>query len=328
MIVDVHSHHVPLALVKEVKAGLSETPSVSVVGEEEERYRFKLGDQPPTRILPKDLLDLDQRLNWMDEVGIDVQVLAPWVDLFGYHLPVVEGIAWSRLLNDALKETVAGSNRFACLASVPLQDADAAAQVMSDALDTGFAGVMIGTRVNHTDLDAPELEPFWAAASEYGAAVFLHPGFAQGDPRLGDFGLINAVGRIQDTTVTAARLLYAGVPVRYSGAKIILSHGGGALPYVLGRLVRNHAIKPEAQADPEEGFKRLYFDSVVFDPEALRLLYSKAGSGSVMMGSDYPFPIGDFTPRHVIHKAGLDESETNRMLSKTAGSVFLLARES
>jgi aminocarboxymuconate-semialdehyde decarboxylase len=251
-------------------------------------------------------------------------VVAPWVDIFGYHLPLAEGIAWSQLLNDVLREAVVASDRLVGLASVPMQEPTAAAEVLAEAMETGFPGVMITTRVNETELDSPSLEPFWAAASERGAVVFLHPGFAEDDPRLGTFGLTNAVGRIQDTTVTAARLLYAGVPARFAGAKIVLSHGGGALPYILGRLVRNYALDQESRADPEEGFGRLYFDSIVFDSGALRLLLEKAGPEHVMLGSDYPFPIGDLTPQRVVREALLGKAEANQILEKNARRIFLL----
>jgi aminocarboxymuconate-semialdehyde decarboxylase len=321
--IDMHAHYVPPTLVDAVEAGIPEVPSASVITEGEQGHRFKLGDASATRPLPGGLVDVDRRLQWMDENDIDVQVVAPWVDVFGYNLPPDEGIVWSRLLNDVLREAIGDSDRFVGLASVPMQEPEAAAEVLTEAMVAGFPGVMIATRVNENELDSPPFEPFWAAASELEAVVFLHPGFGGGDPRLGAFGLMNAAGRIQDTTITAARLLYAGVPTRFAGAKIVLSHGGGALPFVLGRLARNYSLDPESMSNPEQGFEQLYFDSVVFDPEALRLLLEKAQPGHVMLGSDYPFPIGDLTPQRVIEQVSPDESEASRILQGTASSLFL-----
>jgi aminocarboxymuconate-semialdehyde decarboxylase len=324
LIIDTHAHYVPTTLVDAVEAGGPGVLGTTVIDDGNGEKRFRLGDRPPTRPLPAKLLDLEYRLSWMDDAGVDMQVIAPWVDLFGYHLPTDEGIAWNHMLNDTLRESVARLGRFACLASVPLQDPEAAAGVLSEAMDVGFVGAMIGTLAGDAELDAPQLEPFWTAASEREAVVFLHPAFSAGDSRLGDFGLVNAVGRVQDTTVTAARLLYSGVPERFPGARIVLSHGGGALPYVLGRLARNHALAPGSMADPEKGFAQLYFDSVVFDPEALRLLMAKAGPGRIVLGSDYPFPIGDLSPRRVVEEAGLGEEEVDGILGSNAREAFSL----
>ena len=263
MTVDVHSHYLPPAVIEAVEKGSSDTSTIEVVREMDHGLRLKLGGRSPTRPLPERLLDLSDRHFWMDKAGIDKQMLAPWVDVFGYHLPSSEGVAWSRLLNASMLEAISASRRFAGLATVPMQQPVAAAEALSEALGAGFHGVMIGTRVGEHELDSPIFEPFWSAASELGAAVFLHPNSEAEDPRLEAFGLTNAVGRVHDTTVAAARLLYAGIPKRYPGAKIVLSHGGGTLPYVLGRLAKHFSTGSESLSDPEEGFEHLYFDSVV-----------------------------------------------------------------
>jgi len=122
--------------------------------------------------------------------------------------------------------------------------------------------------------------------------------------------------------VTLARLLYAGVPARYPGAKLVVAHGGGALPYVLGRLVRNHLIDPGGTADPVESFARLHFDSVVFDPAVLEFLVAKAGPDRVMLGSDYPFPIGDLAPRSVVERAALPDAHRGQILGGNAARLF------
>jgi aminocarboxymuconate-semialdehyde decarboxylase len=180
----------------------------------------------------------------------------------------------------------------------------------------------IATRAGGRELDDPALTPFWEAADAAGTVVYLHPGFAGATPRYADFGLLNGLGRVEDSTVTLARLLYAGLPARYPGARLVVAHGGGALPYVLGRLVRNHVINPGSTADPVESFAHLYFDSVVFDPSALEFLVAKAGPDRVMLGSDYPFPIGDLTPRAVVERAGLPENDRGQILGGNAARLF------
>jgi aminocarboxymuconate-semialdehyde decarboxylase len=186
---------------------------------------------------------------------------------------------------------------------------------------TGLPGVMIATRAGGRELDDPALTPFWEAADTAGAVVYLHPGFA-GAARYADFGLVNGLARIEDSTVTLARLLYAGIPARYPGARIVAAHGGGALPYVLGRLARNHVINPAGTADPLESFAELYFDSVVFDPAVLEFLVAKAGPDRVLLGSDYPFPIGDLAPRDVVERAALRDGERAAITGGNAALLF------
>jgi aminocarboxymuconate-semialdehyde decarboxylase len=149
--------------------------------------------------------------------------------------------------------------------------------------------------------------------------------FLCGEPRLSDYDLVNALGRVADTSIAVSRLLYSGHLLRYPNLKLVLSHGGAALPFVLGRLSRNFTIAQGKYADPRKGFAALYFDSVVFDQAALRLLVEVAGDGRVMLGSDMPFPIGDPHPRVVIeHGSCFSEPQRKAMLGQTSSQVFRL----
>jgi aminocarboxymuconate-semialdehyde decarboxylase len=156
------------------------------------------------------------------------------------------------------------------------------------------------------------------------ATIFLHPMFACGDDRLDDYDLINAVGRLTDTTVAVARLLFSGHLQRYPGMTLVVSHGGAALPFALGRLKRNHAIHPGTYADPADGFRRLYFDTVLFEARALRFLADTAGAEKLLLGSDHPFPIGDSEPLRVVEEAGFAEPERSAILGETAARIFRL----
>ena len=207
---------------------------------------------------------------------------------------------------------------------MPLQHGGLAAEVLSEALDRGFGGVMIGTlpKGNSGNLDDPSLDPFWQAASDLGAAVFLHPMFLCGEPRLADYDLVNAIGRLADTSIAASRLLFSGHLLKFPGMKFVLSHGGAALPYALGRLARNHANSQGKYADPRKGFAAMYFDSCVFDADSLEYLAKKAGAEKIMLGSDQPFPIGDPEPRKVVEGATLNEALKERILGETAQGVF------
>jgi aminocarboxymuconate-semialdehyde decarboxylase len=281
------------------------------------------GDASPRSIMPR-LSDLDDRRAWMDQNGIDHQLVGGWLESFGYELPAHEGRAWSRFMNDCMLDALSGEPRFTPLATVPLQHGGLAAEVLAEALDRGFGGVMIGTlpKGNAGNLDDPSLEPFWQAASDLRAAVFMHPMFLCGEPRLADYDLVNAIGRLADTSIAVSRLLFSGHLLRFPGMKFVLSHGGAALPYALGRLARNHAISQGKYADPRKGFEAMYFDSCVFDADSLEYLARKAAPERIMLGSDQPFPIGDPEPKKVLEGAYFNEAQKKGILGGTAQGVF------
>ncbi len=282
------------------------------------------GTEPTRPVMPR-LSDLDDRRAWMDKNGIDHQMVGGWLDSFGYELPAHEGLAWSRYINDCMWDALRNEPRFTPLATVPLQNGTLAAGVLGEALDKGFGGVMIGTLpkgIGGGNLDDPSLDPFWETASRLGAAVYLHPMFICGEPRLADYDLVNAVGRLVDTTIAVSRLLFSGHLLKFPGMKFILSHGGGGLPYALGRLARSHQAAQGKVADPRKGFAAMYFDSCVFDVDSFEYLARKAGRERVMLGSDAPFPIGDPEPLKVIANANFTDAQKQDMLTATAQKVF------
>ena len=324
IVIDIHAHFTPKLLFERYDAHATKFPGVKLL-REARTVRMQFPGTEPTRPIPPRLSDLADRRAWMDKNGIDHQLVGGWLDSFGYELPATEGLAWSRFMNDCMCDQLRDEPRFTPLATVPLQDGKLAADVLGETVDKGFGGVMIGTLPKGNgggNLDDPSLDPFWETASRLGAAVYLHPMFICGEPRLADYDLVNAVGRLVDTSIAASRLLYSGHLLKFPGMKFILSHGGGALPYALGRLARNHQNSQGRFADPRHGFATLYFDSCVFDVDSLEYLARKAGARRVMLGSDAPFPIGDPEPRKVIDNADITQAQKNDMLSATAQKVF------
>jgi aminocarboxymuconate-semialdehyde decarboxylase len=323
MIIDIHAHYAPQAMLDALKSQAGSFPSIELL-HEDDKYRLAFAGGKPTRPLSPKLRDAGQRFAWMNEQGIDHQVTGGWLDSFGYELPAAEGAGWSRFINEHLISATAGADKLTPLATVPLQDGELAAECLREALDAGFPGVMIGTLPfgGSGNLDDAALDPFWQTASDLGATVFIHPMFGCGDPRLADYEMMNAVGRGTDTTTAVARLLFSGHFLKYGGMKVVLPHGGGALPYMLGRLNRNYVTHPDQCADPAEGLSKLYFDSIVFEADTLRYLCNKVGAGRVMVGSDYPFPIGDLEPVKVVRQAGFEEIEARQILGETAARIF------
>jgi aminocarboxymuconate-semialdehyde decarboxylase len=325
LIIDVHAHFIPSCLYERFDARAAAFPGVKLLRDGKSvRMQFLNGEA--TRPISPKLSDLADRRAWMDKNGIDHQLLGGWLDSFGYELPAQEGLAWSRFINECMWDALREEPRFTPLATVPLQDGKLAAEVLREAMTTGFGGVMIGTLPNGLggNLDDPSLDPFWETASSLGVAVYLHPMFICGEPRLNDYDLVNAIGRVADTSIAVSRLLFSGHLLKFSGLKFILSHGGAALPFALGRLARNHQISQGKYADPRKGFEAMYFDSCVFDADSLEYLAKKAGVDRVMLGSDAPFPIGDPEPTKVVERAQFADGDRAKILGSTAQRVFRL----
>jgi aminocarboxymuconate-semialdehyde decarboxylase len=323
LVIDIHAHFIPKRLYERFDANAGEFPGVRLLRDDRSvRVQFAGGE--PTRPISPKLSDLADRRTWMDANGVDHQLVGGWLDSFGYELPPGEGLAWSRHYNACMHEELRAETRFTPLATVPLQDGKLAAEVLGEALERGFGGAMIGTLPKGLsgNLDDPSLDPFWEAASKLGAAIFMHPMFLCGEPRLTEYDLVNAVGRLADTTIAVSRLLFSGHLLRFPGMKFVLAHGGAALPYALGRLVRNHAIAQGKYADPRKGFEAMYFDSCVFDAEALEFLAKKSSPERIMLGSDMPFPIGDPAPAKVVQAAAFSDAQRRHILGDTAQDVF------
>ena len=323
LVIDIHAHFIPELLYQGFDASAAGFPGVRLLRDDKGRRLQFPGGEPTRPISPK-LSDLGDRRAGVDKNGIDHQLVGGWLDSVGYELPAGEGLAWSRFYNDCMRQQLRGEPRFTPLATVPLQDGKLAAQVLGEAMRADFGGVMIGTlpKGNAGNLDDPSLDPFWQAASDLGAAVFMHPMFLCGEPRLADYDLVNAVGRLADTSIAVSRLLFSGHLLKFPGMKFVLSHGGAALPYALGRLARNHAISQGKYADPRKGFAAMFFDSCVFDADSLEYLAKKAGAGRVMLGSDMPFPIGDPEPKRVVEHAHFAPADKKSIFGATAQTVF------
>jgi aminocarboxymuconate-semialdehyde decarboxylase len=325
MIVDTHAHLVPPDLLTVIRKDQGRFPSLRVI-EDGGSVAFAFAGGKPTRPVSKPLSDLKARLAWMDQQGIDRQVVGGWVDMFGYELPIAEGEAWSRLINNYLSAAAKTQPRLVPLATVPLQDGARAAAVLNAALEAGFPGAMIGTlpRGVGSVLDDSNLDPFWAAADETGAVIHIHPSYDAGDARVNDFGLANAVGRITDAMVAVGRLIGSGHVARYANARIVVPMGAAGLPFLLGRLKRNHQTTPGI-GDPVEALGRLYTDTILHDERVLQFVIRMIGSERLMMGSDMPFPIGDAEPMRIVAAAGLNADEAASVNGGLAARLFRLA---
>ena len=322
MIIDSHAHFIPPSLLAAIEDRASEFASLSLAHDDTGSFGFSFAGGKPTRPASRMLSDTKGRIDWMDANKIDLQVIGGWLDMFGYEMPVDEGQRWSRMINDHLRQFCAENDRFIPLASLPMQDGGAAAMVLDEAHQQGFKGAMIGTQPKGKGgvLDDPTLTPFWELAHRNKSILFIHPVFDSGDDRVNDYGMNNAIGRITDTLIAISRIIYSGHVETYHGAKIVIGIGGSALPYVLGRMMRNYNLHKDTLADPSKALSMLYYDTLLHDPAALEFLLSAVGSDRIMLGSDMPFPIGDPSPLAVLD--GLDTAVRTKLVSGVAGQLF------
>jgi len=264
----------------------------------------------------REFVDLGRILEEQDRAGVDLVVLCPWVNLVGKE---------TARQNEALAAMV--GERVAALGTVDLGRPE---ELVALVQDGRLAGVEVAASVDGDYLGHDRFRDFWAAAEETGALVFVHPttrGFSIG--ALDDYYLWNAAGNPLETTVTAAHLVMAGVLEAHPRLKILLSHGGGAILALRGRLRHAHSFQPDARArlaeSPLESIRRFHFDTVTHDATLLRALVEFAGADRVLLGSDYPFDMGLERPAEPVRELGLDPEDEAAILGVNA--LRLLGRQ-
>lgn len=325
MSIDVHAHCIPAELLD---ALASEGGELGIELTDDKRAAISGGKT--TMPLRADLTDFDQRMAAMDEANIEVQVLASWIDLTAYALDAEKGAVWSRRVNEALAaEAARAPDRFRLLATAPLQEPELAAQELRYATaELGAVGIEIATRVAETELVDAGLDPFWEAAAELGSFVLLHPMDPIPAIDLKRHFLHNLIGRPIESTLAIARLLMAGVFDRHPDLKVCIVHGGGFLPYQVGRLQKGWTAKPglaaaDLETAPMDAIKDMYFDTIVHNPMALRYLIDLVGADHIMLGTDYPFEAGDSDPIASVDQVpNLTTDEREWIVSGTARALL------
>jgi aminocarboxymuconate-semialdehyde decarboxylase len=298
------------------------------VWRESGRQAFEVGHRE-VRSAVREWTDLERIVADQDAAGTDTVVLSPLVLLLSYDAPPEEGVRRCRIQNDGLARMVAaGGGRVAALGTVPLQDPRPAAQELRALMADGvLGGVEVAANVGGRYLGDDAFEPFWAAAEETGAVVFVHPTTRGFDaPVFGEHYLWNAVGNPFETTVTAAHLVMTGTMERHPGLKVVLAHGGGAILTLRGRLRHAHSFQPDARSrlreSPEESLRRFHYDTVVHDAGLLRGLVETVGADRVVLGSDHPFDMGDLRPADTVRSADLDPSDEAAVLGGNAARLL------
>jgi aminocarboxymuconate-semialdehyde decarboxylase len=251
----------------------------------------------------------------MGGMRVSRQALSPMPELLSYWLPMPDGGALIRYLNEQIAAMVARApERFVGLGAVPLQDVDKAVEELQYVKKLGFAGVEIASHVNGVSIGDARFEPFFAAAEQLGAAVFVHALRPAGQERIVGAFTEQAVCFPGDIALACASMITGGIAARHPRLRIAFSHGGGAMAMLLPRLVHAWKAIPKARESltesPAETAKRFFYDHLVFDPAAVKFLVASFGASQVLIGSDYPFNMGDPDPLGTLEKAGLDRALT------------------
>jgi aminocarboxymuconate-semialdehyde decarboxylase len=272
--------------------------------------------------------DADVRLNDMDNDGVDIQIVSATPVLFAYQRPAEQAMECARIFNDALLEITTGSDdRLIPLCQVPLQDTDLACRELERALASGHKGVQIGNHVGDRDLDDEGLITFLQHCAALNAPVFVHPWDMFGGCRLDQWMLEWTVSMPSETQLSLNRLILGGGFDRLpANLRICFAHGGGSFAFLLGRLEnawhRREQTRGLSQRPPSEYLDRFSVDSAVFDTRALRFLTDVMTPERVLLGSDYPFPLGEERVGALIRSSMFDQHTCASLLGGNACNMF------
>lgn len=323
---DVHAHAMPMPLLRELAdralADLSGVANGIV------RLDPRVSGVGPNAPLPlaKSMHDVQIRLGEMD--AEDVQLHAVSLPPFLFCTNSDDEDFTTGIIargNDELAHYVSGArDRLLGLGSVPLGWPGAADEARRALDDLGLAGIAIGSQGGGKDLDDPVNDDLWALLSERGTFTFMHPSGMPAGPRLKDFWMPQLVGYPMETAIAVARLVFGRVLDRFP-LQLCLAHGGGCVPSLRGRLDMGWERKPVAHTTavpPSEFTDQLYYDTAVFNPTVLRRIIEDVGADHVMLGTDHPFELADFTPRDTVGALGLDEADNRSILWDNAARLL------
>lgn len=330
MPIDVHAHYVPpqlLSAIADRGAQIGVTLLPSPDGKPPALafdYGFKV--RP---MFPKLVEDVAVRRASLDRQGLDRQLVATWPDIYGYGLAAGPCAAWHQMLNDTLADWCdTHADRFSFVASVPLVSAADAAAELERVERLGAVAVMVPANVEGTNLGDLDLDAFWAAAERLKLPVVLHPVLTGPAPRAARYALTQVVQYTFDTTLGLGSLLATGVLDRFPGLKLVISHGGGAFPYLIGRFdimygrVDHAAQVVTAREAPSAYAPRLAYDTIVHAPKTLRFLAETMGLDALVLGTDESFPPADLDPIGHLKEAGFSAAEIETISEATPRRIF------
>ncbi|WP_340681893.1 amidohydrolase family protein [Amycolatopsis coloradensis] len=326
-LIDIHTHYVPNGWPDLRADAGPDAPWLRA--ETESEAMIMMGDKEFRRIAA-DCWNAETRLLDMDADGVRTQVVSPTPAFFNYGRTGEQAGRIARIFNDLALEIVAPApDRLIPFCQVPLQDPDAACRELERCLAAGHRGVEIGNHVGDQDLDSAGVETFLQHCASLGVPVFVHPWDMADSPRLDRWMARWLTAMPAETHLSILALVLGGVFDRIDASlKICFAHGGGSFAFWLGRMEnawhRRNDVIGTSEFPPSHYLDRFHVDSVVFDERALRLLVDTLGAERVMVGSDYPYPLGERPVGEVVRKSGF-LSETERQLITSGNAERFLS---
>jgi len=278
--------------------------------------------------------DPEVRIHECDRFRVDVQVLSTVPVMFSYWAKPDDCYDLSRILNDHIAKVVNNyPKRFIGLGTIPMQDSKLAIKELERCVnDLGLAGVQIGSHVNNWNLDEPALFPIFEAAQDLGAAVFVHPWNMMGQEKMPKYWLPWLVGMPAETSRAICSMIFGGIFERLPNLKVCFAHGGGSFPSTIGRIAHGFEVRPDLCAidndvNPRDYIGRFFIDSLVHDPAVLKFVVDLFGAKKIMLGSDYPFPLGELIPGELIESMDFNPDIKDWLLHKSALDWLNMPRE-